>query len=304
MSAGEVRLAMHGDADAFAALVRGATDRLYALACLILRDSDAAEDATQNAFVLAWRQLPSLRDADRFDAWLRRLVVNACYDEARRVRRRAEVSLVSITERSIADSASAMAETDRVERAFRRLPLDQRTVIALQHYLGLTQVEIAETLGIPLGTVKSRLRYGVTAMRAELDADDRSPGLADGSRHERSNRPRRRPDARPMDRRRRAGARSDQPPRGNVRQDDDHVPSSARAVAPDSDRPASEGGIRPPRLGGSHRHPRRCDCGGRSLRRWRPATPPRRHPEPDAGPPARRRARARRRRHLAHRQSR
>lgn len=172
---------MHGDADAFAALVRGATDRLFALACLILRDSDAAEDATQNAFVLAWRQLPSLRDADRFDAWLRRLVVNACYDEARRVRRRAEVSLVSITERSIADSASATAETDRVERAFRRLPLDQRTVIALQHYLGLTQVEIAETLGIPLGTVKSRLRYGVTAMRAELDADDRSPGLAEES---------------------------------------------------------------------------------------------------------------------------
>ncbi len=124
-------------------------------------------------------ELPSLRDADRFDAWLRRLVVNACYDEARRVRRRAEVSLVSITERSIADSASATAETDRVERAFRRLPLDQRTVIALQHYLGLTQVEIAETLGIPLGTVKSRLRYGVTAMRAELDADDRSPGLAE-----------------------------------------------------------------------------------------------------------------------------
>lgn len=179
MSTGEVQLAMHGDHDAFAALVSGATNRLYALACLILRDSDRAEDATQDAFVRAWRELPRLRDADRFDAWLRRLVVNACYDEARRVRRRAEVSLVSMAEPSVVDSASALAETDRVERAFRRLPLDQRTVLALQHYLDLSHVEIAETLGIPLGTVKSRLRYGVAAMRAELDADDRSPGLAE-----------------------------------------------------------------------------------------------------------------------------
>jgi RNA polymerase sigma-70 factor (ECF subfamily) len=180
MSRGEVLLAMHGDHDAFAALVSGATNRLYALACLILRDSDRAEDATQDAFVRAWRELPRLRDADRFDAWLRRLVVNACYDEARRVRRRAEVSLVSIGERSVVDSVSAMAETDRVERAFRRLPLDQRTVLALNHYLDLSHVEIAETLGIPLGTVKSRLRYGVAAMRAELDADDRAPSRATG----------------------------------------------------------------------------------------------------------------------------
>jgi RNA polymerase sigma-70 factor (ECF subfamily) len=180
MSTGEVQLAMHGDHDAFAALVSGATNRLYALACLILRDADRAEDATQDALVRAWRELPRLRDADRFDAWLRRLVVNACYDEARRVRRRAEVSLISVGERSVVDSASAMAETDRVERAFRRLPLDQRTVLVLQHYLDLSHVEIAETLGIPLGTVKSRLRYGVAAMRAELDADDRVSGQASG----------------------------------------------------------------------------------------------------------------------------
>jgi RNA polymerase sigma-70 factor (ECF subfamily) len=179
MSRGEVQLAMRGDHDAFAALVSGATNRLYALACLILRDSDRAEDATQDALVRAWRELPRLRDADRFDAWLRRLVVNACYDEARRVRRRAEVSLVSMDDQSVVDSAAAVAETDRVERAFRRLPLDQRTVLVLQHYLDLSHVEIAETLGIPLGTVKSRLRYGVASMRAGLDADDRSPGLAE-----------------------------------------------------------------------------------------------------------------------------
>jgi RNA polymerase sigma-70 factor (ECF subfamily) len=90
------------------------------------------------------------------------------------------VSLISVGERSVVDSASAMAETDRVERAFRRLPLDQRTVLVLQHYLDLSHVEIAETLGIPLGTVKSRLRYGVAAMRAELDADDRVPSQANG----------------------------------------------------------------------------------------------------------------------------
>ena len=173
MSTADVLLAMRGDHDAFAALVGAASDRLYALACLILRDTDRAEDATQEAFVRAWRELPKLRDADRFDAWLRRLVVNACYDEGRRLRRRAEVSLVLLDQRSVLDSASAMAETDRVDRAFRRLPLDQRVVLALQHYYDLSHVEIAETLGIPLGTVKSRVRYGVAAMRAQLDADDR-----------------------------------------------------------------------------------------------------------------------------------
>ena len=176
MSTADVLRAMRGDHDAFAALVAAASDRLYALACIILRDSDRAEDATQEAFVRAWREIPKLRDADRFDAWLRRLVVNACYDEGRRVRRvrrRAEVSLVLLDQRSVLDSALAMAETERVDRAFRRLPLDQRVVLALQHYYDLSHVEIAETLGIPLGTVKSRVRYGVAAMRAGLDADDR-----------------------------------------------------------------------------------------------------------------------------------
>jgi RNA polymerase sigma-70 factor, ECF subfamily len=173
VSTSDVLLAMRGDHDAFAALVSGASDRLYALACLILRDSDRAEDATQEAFVRAWREIPKLRDPDRFDAWLRRLVVNACYDEGRRIRRRAEVSLVVLDQRSVHDSSSVMAETDRVDRAFRRLPLDQRVVLALQHYGDLSHTEIAETLGIPLGTVKSRVRYGVAAMRAALDADDR-----------------------------------------------------------------------------------------------------------------------------------
>jgi RNA polymerase sigma-70 factor (ECF subfamily) len=174
MSTADVLLAMRGDHDAFAALVTASTTRLYALACLILRDPDRAEDATQEAFVRAWREIPRLRDADRFDAWLRRLVVNACYDEARRVTRRAEVSLFSVVDRSSVATSAAMAESDRVERAFRQLPLDQRTVLVLQHYVELSHTEIAETLGVPIGTVKSRVRYGVAAMRAALDADDRS----------------------------------------------------------------------------------------------------------------------------------
>jgi RNA polymerase sigma-70 factor (ECF subfamily) len=173
---------MSGDHDAYAALVTSATSRLFAVASLILRDSDRAEDAVQDAFMRAWRELPRLRDADRFDAWLRRLVVNSCYDELQRVTRRAEVSLFSVADRSVIDTSAASAESDRVERAFRQLPLDQRTVLVLQHYESLSHTEIAETLGIPVGTVKSRVRYGVAAMRAALEADDRSAGTPGGWR--------------------------------------------------------------------------------------------------------------------------
>ena len=169
MSAGEVTRAMHGDHDAFAALIGSAADRLYALACLILRDSDRAEDATQEAFVRAWREMPRLRDVDRFDAWLRRLVVNACYDEARRVRRRAEVSLVHISDRGISDSSSAFAETDRVDRAFRRLPIDQRTVLVLQHHFALGHHR----------TIRDELeiQFGLECSGFDQSVVDRRPGL-------------------------------------------------------------------------------------------------------------------------------
>jgi RNA polymerase sigma-70 factor (ECF subfamily) len=173
-SAAVVTRAMHGDHDAFATLIGLATNRLYALACLILRDTDRAEDAAQEAIVRAWRELPRLRDPEKFDAWLRRLTVNACFDEARRVRRRAEVSLMRLEERQTADPAGAYVEHERVDRAFRRLPFDQRTVLVLQHHFDLSHGEIADTLGIPIGTVKSRIRYGSAALRASLDADDRS----------------------------------------------------------------------------------------------------------------------------------
>lgn len=180
MTSEDVALAMGGDHDAFAALVGAASSRLFALASLILRDSDRAEDATQEAFVRAWRELPRLRDVDRFDAWLRRLLVNACYDEARRINRRSEVGLFSLGERSVVDistrtdMSSRLVETDRIERAFRQLPFDQRTVLVLQHYFDLSHAEIAETVGIPVATVKSRVRYGIAAMRAALESADRS----------------------------------------------------------------------------------------------------------------------------------
>ena len=185
MSTAEVLEAMRGDHDAFAVLITMATARLYARACLILHDADRAEDATQEAFVRAWREIPRLRDADRFDAWLRRLVVNACYDESRRVSRRAEVPLLNVGNRSVVDTSASTAESDRVERAFRRLPPDQRAVLVLQHYESLSHTEIAATLGIPVGTVKSRVRYGVAAMRAALEADDRSAAMPAGRRYAR-----------------------------------------------------------------------------------------------------------------------
>jgi RNA polymerase sigma-70 factor (ECF subfamily) len=179
-SAEVVSRAMLGDHDAFAALIGLAANRLFALACLILRDSDRAEDAAQEAIVQAWRELPRLRDPAKFDAWLRKLTVNACFDEARRIHRRAEVSLIRLGDRTSADPAGAYVEQDRVDRAFRRLPFDQRTVLVLQHHFDLSHTEIAETLGIPLGTVKARIRYGSAALRASLDADDRTSLSASG----------------------------------------------------------------------------------------------------------------------------
>jgi RNA polymerase sigma-70 factor (ECF subfamily) len=176
--AGVVDRAMHGDHDAFALLIAGSANRLYSLATLILRDTDLAEDAAQEAIVRAWRELSRLRDPEKFDGWLRRLTVNACFDEARRIRRRAEVSLVRVENRGTTDPSGQVVEHDRVERAFRRLPFDQRTVLVLQHHLALSHAEIAESLEIPIGTVKSRIRYAVAALRASLDADDRLPDAA------------------------------------------------------------------------------------------------------------------------------
>ena len=123
--------ARHGDREAFGVLAGGAVDRLYATARHILRDAELAEDATQEALVRAWRDLPALRDAERFDAWLYRLLVNACNDVGRRRRRwRAEITVVS-TEPSELDRATELADRDELERGLRRLTDAQRSVLVL-----------------------------------------------------------------------------------------------------------------------------------------------------------------------------
>jgi RNA polymerase sigma-70 factor (ECF subfamily) len=171
-----VELARAGDEEAFGALARASSDRLLAIAYRILRDLGRAEDAVQVTLVAAWRELPSLRDSDRFDAWVRRLLVHACYAEARRGRRWGnEIRVLPLDGPAVPDTSLSVIDRDQLERGFRRLPPEQRAVFVFHHYLGLTLGEVADELGIPLGTVKSRLSYATTALRAALEADAR-PG--------------------------------------------------------------------------------------------------------------------------------
>lgn len=169
-----VALAKRGDEEAFADLARSVGDRLMGISFRILRDVDRAEDAVQLALVTAWRELPSLRDDDRFDAWLRRLLVHACYAEARRKRRwAANVYVLSTDGQDSQDDFAAVADRDQLERGFRRLTPEQAAIFVLHHYVGLTLPEIAGELGVPLGTVKSRLHYSTATLRAALEADAR-----------------------------------------------------------------------------------------------------------------------------------
>jgi RNA polymerase sigma-70 factor (ECF subfamily) len=176
-----VERAMTGDHGAFSELARASIGRLYVLARLILRDDARAEDATQEALVAAWRHIAGLRDPDRFEAWLRRLLVNACAREAARARQRRtrEVSVrpLHVTE---PDTSLGLADRDQLERGFRRLDADQRAVLVLHYYLGLSLDEAAEVQGVPAGTVRSRLHRATRAMRSALDADARSTILNEG----------------------------------------------------------------------------------------------------------------------------
>jgi RNA polymerase sigma-70 factor (ECF subfamily) len=174
MQAGLVERAQGGDQDAFAALATASVDRCYAIAYRILRDMDRAQDATQQALLGAWRDLPTLRDPERFDAWLYRLVVRACYAQATNDRRWSSgVRLIPSDKSTVPDSATAIADRDELERGFRRLSPEQRAVLVLHHYLGYPLTEIAETLGIPVGTARSRLHYATRQLRAAIEADAR-----------------------------------------------------------------------------------------------------------------------------------
>ena len=164
--------AIRGDQEAFASLATQWVDRCYALAYRILRDHHAAQDASQQALLGAWRDLPKLRDADRFEAWLYRLVVHACYQLARTERRSiARVDSVRLNRTSTMspDVARSIAARDELEQAFRTLSPEGRAVVVLHHHLGYPLTEIAAALGIPEGTARSRLHYAVRQLRAALD---------------------------------------------------------------------------------------------------------------------------------------
>ena len=164
----------HGDEEAFASLAVAAGDRLHAVAHRILRDIDLAEDATQQALLAIWRDLPQLRDPARFDAWSYRLLVRACYAEGRKQRQwTPNMRLLSSDEPVQADGTSAVVDRDQLERGFRRLSIDHRAVVVLHHYLDMPLDRVADTLGVPIGTVRSRLHHAMRGLRAALDADAR-----------------------------------------------------------------------------------------------------------------------------------
>ena len=171
-----VERAGRGDHDAFAALVGASIARLEAVARLILRDHELARDAIQEAYIRAWRDLPGLRDPERFDAWLHRLAVNSCLDAVRRrTRRPIEVELSPFTPPTVADQTGQIADRDQLDRGFGRLGADLRAVLVLHYYVGMSASAVADTLDIPVGTAQSRLHRALAELRAAIAADERQP---------------------------------------------------------------------------------------------------------------------------------
>ncbi len=176
----EVRLAVKPDEGAVAGAsadyvwaARRHLDAAYRLAGYLLGDATEAEDAVQDALVKAWRRWSDLREPAAFGPWFDRIVVNVCRDRMRRHRTLRMVELVAAGEVESFDSFGSMIETDEVAAAVARLAPDQRIVIALRYWRDLTLEQAAETLGLPLGTVKSRLHYALRALRSELEREHR-----------------------------------------------------------------------------------------------------------------------------------
>lgn len=171
-----VEQARQGDREAFDSLARLVGDRCMAIAVRILRDVDLAEDAFQVALITAWRELRGLRDPDRFEPWLHRILTHACYAEARHRRRWDQgIRLLPVEPVHGPDETLTVDHRDQLERGFRRLTVEQRAVLTFHYYLGLSISEVADRIGIPLGTAKSRLHHATTALRASLEADARTP---------------------------------------------------------------------------------------------------------------------------------
>ena len=175
-AAGEMRRttveqAIAGDHEAFTELARASMDRLYAVASLILRDSDSAHDAVQDSLITAWRDIRALRNPDAWEAWLHRLTVRACYKHARKRKRgsllEAKIKATPRPEYQ-ADFTASLAERERIEQELGRLNLDQRAVVVLHFYAGLPLTRVAAVLDIPEGTAKSRLHYALKTLRGAM----------------------------------------------------------------------------------------------------------------------------------------
>lgn len=180
MTADLVTRAQKGDHSAFEQLCGITVDRLYGTATLILRDPEAAKDAVQETLIEAWRNLTTLREPDAYQGWLHRILVRRCYRQIRqRNRRSMEVHVLEIDAPTESHERGVDA-IDQIERAFRRLTHDQRTVLVLHHRVGLQLNEAAAVLGVPVGTVKSRLNRATAALRAALDAENRQTALMKG----------------------------------------------------------------------------------------------------------------------------
>ena len=174
--------AQRGDRAAFGLLAAEIATRFLAVSRRILRDMDLAEDASQQALVAIWRDLPQLRDPARFDAWSYRLLVRACYSEGRRTRQWSpNLRILPADEPSESGGIDAVINRDQLERAIRRLSVDHRTALVLHYYADIPLDRVAEILEIPVGTVSSRLHHAMRAMRAALDADER-PAAREASR--------------------------------------------------------------------------------------------------------------------------
>ena len=174
-----VERARVGDREAFDALARMVGDQCMAIAFRILRDADRADDAVQAALISAWRQLRTLKNPDAFEPWLHKILTNECYAEARRrTRMRAEVRVLQLGGQAESADILSVNDRDQLERAFRRLTLEQRAVLVFHHYVGLPLPDVALHLGIPLGTAKSRLHHATAALRASLEADARVPSIS------------------------------------------------------------------------------------------------------------------------------
>jgi RNA polymerase sigma-70 factor (ECF subfamily) len=176
-----VERAQRGDLEAFSRLTASRTGRLHSVARLILRDEDAAADAVQDVLVRAWVDIRGLRDPDRFDAWLHRMLVRVCIRAASRGRSRQVREIRAVVDAAVTapDAQRDLAARDELERGLRRLPADQRAALVVRYYLDLPLAECAEVLGIPLGTVQSRVNRALQAMRATLEADERSLALVE-----------------------------------------------------------------------------------------------------------------------------